>query len=73
MRVRHRSLYLGPPPRCGMWMLNAALHAAKHRAARQQIQNQKLLSDVAIDTFRGDNNCTLSVLRQSECGLEMMS
>ena len=40
------------PPRCGMQMLNAALYAARRKAAEQQSQNKKLFSDITIGAFR---------------------
>ena len=42
----------GAPPCCGMQMLNANLYAARHKAAKQQNQNMKLFSDIAIGAFR---------------------
>ena len=41
-----------PPRRCRMQMLDADLSAAKRKAAKPQIQNKKLLSDIAIGAFR---------------------
>ena len=41
-------------PCCGMQMLNANPHAAKHKAAKQQSQSKTLFSDIARGAFRLD-------------------
>ena len=41
-------------------MLNANLYGAKHKAAKQQSQNKKVFSNIAIGAFRCDRRCTLT-------------
>ena len=48
-----------PPPHCGMQMLNANLPVARHKVAKQQNQNKKLFSDIAIGACCCDKGSTL--------------
>ena len=46
------------------------LHAARHKAAKQQGQSTKLFSDVAIGAFRCDNRRTKRLVHS---GLDVVS
>ena len=55
---------------CVMRVFNVRLHAARHKAAGQQSQNKRLLSDIAMGAFRCNKRCTQKSLH---CGLDQVS
>ena len=55
---------LAPPPPLplrGDTNVNANLYSARHKATKQESQNKKLFSDIAISAFRFDNECAQKV------------